>query len=106
VQILFDQGVPAPLRRHLNEHRITTASELRWATLTDRELLDRAEASGFDLLITTDRNLMHQQVLAGRDLAILVLSTTSWPRLRQEATAVAQAVDTMSAGDYREIQIP
>jgi len=104
VQILFDQGVPAPLRRHLTDHTIKTASELSRATLTDRELLDRAEADGFDLLITTDRNRKHQQVLSGRRLAILVLSTTSWPRLRQQATAVARAVDTMSAGDYRELE--
>ncbi len=106
MQILFDQGVPAPLRRHLTDHTIKTASELRWATLTDRDLLDRAEVSGFDLFITTDRSLMHQQVLSGRHLAILVLSTTSWPRIRQQVTAVAQAVDAIAIGGYRELQIP
>jgi hypothetical protein len=103
---LFDQGVPAPLRRHLPDHRVETAYELGWATLTDRQLLDRAEADGFHLLITTDRNLKHQQVLSGRDLATLVLSTTSWPRIRQHARAVAQAADLMTAGDYRELAIP
>jgi hypothetical protein len=102
---LFDQGVPVPLRRHLADHSIKTAAELRWATLTDRELRDRAQAVGFDLLITTDRNLKHQQVLTGRHLAILVLSTTSWPRIRQRATDIAQAVDAMSAGDYQDLQI-
>jgi len=105
VRILFDQGVPVPLRHHLADHSVKTAAELRWATLSDRELLDRAEADGFDLLITTDRNLKHQQVLTGRRLAILVLSTTSWPRIRQRATDVAQAVDAMSAGEYQDLQI-
>lgn len=105
VRILFDQGVPAPLRRHLTDHAVETASELGWATLTDREMLDQAEASGIDLFITTDRNLKHQQVLAGRALAILVLSTTSWPRIRQQAMAVAQAVDAMATGAYREFEI-
>jgi len=105
VRVLFDQGVPVPLRRHLADHAVKTAAELTWATLSDRELLDRAEADGFDLLITTDRNLKHQQVLTGRRLAILVLSTTSWPRIRQRATDVAQAVDAMSAGDYQDLRI-
>lgn len=105
MKILFDQGVPAPLRHHLIDHAVSTASQLGWATLTDRELLDRAEASGFDLLITTDRNLKHQQTLEGRALSILVLSTTSWPRIRPRATAVGQAVATMESGDYRELQI-
>jgi hypothetical protein len=71
VRILFDQGVPAPLRRHLTKHAVETASERRWGTLTDREMLDQAEANGIDLLVTTDRNLKHQQVLVGRELAIL-----------------------------------
>jgi predicted nuclease of predicted toxin-antitoxin system len=87
VRILFDQGVPAPLRRHLTKHAVETASERGWGTLTDREMLDQAEANGIDLLVTTDRNLKHQQVLVGRELPILVLSTTSWPRIRQRAPA-------------------
>jgi len=105
VRILFDQGVPVPRRRHLADHSVETAAELRWAALSDRQLLGRAEADRFDLLITTDRNLKHQQVLTGRRLAILVLSTTSWPRIRRRATDVAQAVDALSAGDYQDLQI-
>lgn len=105
MRILFDQGTPVPLRAFLTGHPVETCSERGWSTLTDRELLDRAEAAGFDLFITTDRHLKHQQVLLGRRLAILVLSTTSWPRIRQRTAAVAQAVDTMSGGDYRELQI-
>jgi predicted nuclease of predicted toxin-antitoxin system len=105
LRILFDQGVPAPLRRHLAGHAVETASELGWATLTDREMLDQAEASGIDLFITTDRNVKHQQALVGRALAILVLSTTSWPRIRQRAMAVAQAVNATETGTYRELEI-
>ena len=86
MRILFDQGVPAPLRRHLINQDVETASERGWASLTDRELLDRAESYGFDLLITTDRNLKHQQDLSSRQLAILVLCITSWPRVRKRTT--------------------
>jgi hypothetical protein len=50
VRILFDQGVPAPLRRHIDDHSIETAAELGWATLTDRELLDRAEAKALQAM--------------------------------------------------------
>lgn len=103
--ILFDQGVPAPLRRHLEDHTVKTASEQGWATLEDRELLDRAEANGFDLLITTDRNLRHQQGLAGRRLSILVLSTTSWPRIRPRAAEVAETVAAIVPGEYREVRL-
>jgi hypothetical protein len=104
-RILFDQCVPAPLRRLLGDHPVESASERGWATLRDQELLDCAEASGFGRFITSDRNLKYQQALSGRSIAILVLSTTSWPRIRQCVADVVQAVDDISAGDFRELRI-
>jgi hypothetical protein len=47
-------------------------------------------ASGFDLLVTTDKNLRYQQNLSGRSLAILVLWTTSWPQLRIRSALIAK----------------
>ena len=57
MKILFDQGTPAPLRRHLAGHLVDTAFERGWSGLTNRDLLDRAEEDGYQLLITTDQNL-------------------------------------------------
>jgi hypothetical protein len=76
VRILFDQGTPVPLRSLLVAHDVSTAFELGWSTLSNGELLTVAEGQ-FDMLITTDRHLRHQQDLSGRRLAILVLATTS-----------------------------
>ncbi|MGA9475967.1 MAG: hypothetical protein WBV36_26105 [Terriglobales bacterium] len=42
-----------------------TAAQQGWDTLKDGELLAAAEAEGFDLLLTTDKNIRHQQNLAG-----------------------------------------
>jgi hypothetical protein len=77
VNILFDQGTPAPLRRSLAPHTISTAYEMGWSNLENGDLLGNAERT-FDLLITTDQNLRYQQELGGRRLAILVLPTTNW----------------------------
>ena len=82
MRILLDQGTPAPLRTALVGHQVSTAHELGWAALSNGELLAAAE-DDFDVLVTTDRNLRHQQNLTGRRLSILVLPTTSWPRLRE-----------------------
>ena len=76
MRVLFDQGTPVPLRQHLTGHQVETAFELGWSRLSNGELLAAAE-SRFDVLVTTDRNLRHQQSLAGRKLAVLVLPTTS-----------------------------
>jgi hypothetical protein len=51
--------------------------------VTNGDLIRLAEQEGYELLITTDTNLRYQQNLKKRNLAILELSTTSWPRIRQ-----------------------
>jgi hypothetical protein len=82
VRVLFDQGTPVPLRQVLVGHDVSTAYECGWSTLKNGELLAAAETQGFDVLVTTDKNLRYQQNLASRSIAILVLGTTSWPRIR------------------------
>ena len=56
MRILFDQGTPVPLRRHLIRHVVDTAFERGWSALHNGELLDVAEQEGYNLLITTDQN--------------------------------------------------
>ena len=55
MKILFDQGTPAPLRRHLAGHSVDTAYERGWSDLPNGDLLDSAELDGYELLITTDQ---------------------------------------------------
>ena len=104
MRILFDQGVPAPLRDHLPGHEIRTAFELGWSALRNGELLARAEAR-FEALITTDRNLKSQQNLSGLKIAILVLPTTSWPRLQRMLGEIASAVDSLKQAEHRELPL-
>ena len=81
MRILFDHGTPAPLRRALVGHSVATAYEMAWSQLDNGALLKAADAQ-FNLLVTTDQNLRHQHNLAGYRLAILILPTTSWPKIR------------------------
>ena len=103
MKILFDQGTPVPLRRQLAGHMIDTVYEQGWATLTNGRLLAIAEEAGYDLLITTDQNLRYQQNLQGRRLAILVLGSTSWPRLRERVDTIQAAIDISTPGAYQEL---
>jgi hypothetical protein len=106
VRVLFDQGTPVPLRHHLSHHSIRTAFELGWSALKNGELLAHAEAEGFEALVTTDRNLKYQQNLTDRRIAIIVLSTTSWPRIRANVSLVLRAIDLAVPGGCSEVQIP
>jgi len=72
--------------------------------LSNGDLLNAAENASFDLFITTDQNLRYQQNITGRRLAILVLPTTRWPVIEQHVTEVAAAVDSIQAGQFRELK--
>jgi len=106
MRILFDQGTPVPLRRFLTDHGVATAYERGWSCLTNGDLISLAEQEEFDLLITTDTNLRYQQNLQGRSLAILVLTTTSWPRIRQATERIVAAITQIETGGYQELMIP
>jgi predicted nuclease of predicted toxin-antitoxin system len=106
VRVLFDQGTPAPLRHHLAGHDITTAYELGWGNLKNGDLLQQAEAQGFEVLVTTDQNLQYQQNLASRKITVIVLSTTSWPRIQKVLPRVVDAINNVQANSYVEVLIP
>jgi predicted nuclease of predicted toxin-antitoxin system len=105
MRILFDQGTPAPLREFLQEHEVQTLFELGCSEYSNGELLALAEQS-FDLLVTTDQQLKYQQKLAGRNLRIAVLMTTSWPRIRSHIDSVVARINQIPAGEYHEITFP
>jgi hypothetical protein len=105
MKILFDQGTPVPLRRALPADSVTTVYEQGWSTLQNGQLLAIAEQAGFDVFITTDQNLKYQQQLTGRRLAILVLGSTSWPRIKPHSDAIRQVVEQLASGAYHEFPI-
>ena len=105
MKILFDQGTPVPLRRFLVNHEVRTAYNEGWSKLENGDLLLAAENSEFQILVTTDQNLRYQQNLAKRKIAIVVLLSTSWPKIRDRTDVIESAIDEIDAGGYVEISI-
>jgi hypothetical protein len=64
MRILFDHGTPAPLQSFLTDHTVLEAKTQGWDTFKNGDLLTAAEAAGFDVLVTTDKNLRYQQNLS------------------------------------------
>jgi hypothetical protein len=104
--ILFDNGVPAPLRHSLKGHTVVEAIERGWASLVNGELLEVAEAEGFEVLLTTDKNIRYQQNLTTRQIAFVVLGNSQWPVVRRYVERVVIAVDAATPGSYTEVDIP
>jgi hypothetical protein len=73
MRVLFDHGTPSGIARSLAGHEVTEAIERGWDRISNGELLTTAEAAGFELLLTTDKNIRYQQNLKDRKIAIVVL---------------------------------
>ncbi len=104
--ILFDHGMPAPLASFLGNHTVRKAKDLGWDTLGNGELLAAAENAGFEMLLTTDKNIRYQQNLAARKIAVVLLGNAQWPVLRLHVDRVVAAVNTARPGTYVEVKIP
>ena len=106
MKIFFDNNVPAPLRRDLPSHQISTAWEMGWSSIVNGTLLRIVEAGGFDVMVTGDKNVRHQQNLAGRRVSLVVLGTTRWKILRHHTAPVVAAVNRATPGSFEELPDP
>ena len=104
--VLFDHSVPAPLRYALEAHVVVEAVDRGWEALGNRALLDTAEAAGFDIFLTADKNIRYQQNLAGRKIAIVVLGNAQWPVLRRHVDKVVAVLSAVAPGSCIEVEIP
>ncbi|MEI6781407.1 MAG: hypothetical protein WCQ21_10860 [Verrucomicrobiota bacterium] len=64
MRILLDECVPLQVRRALPDHEVATTQGIGWRGISNGELLDAAEQSGFEVLIVADKNLRYQQNLS------------------------------------------
>lgn len=95
-----------PLRKHLIDHAtVDTSYERGWSDLKNGDLLHIAEKEGYDVLMTTDQNLRYQQNLSERQLAIIVLLSTSWPRIQSHIAQIQQTISQVRPNDYIEIAL-
>jgi len=85
--VLFDNGTPRTLVRYfISCHTVTEAHARGWEEFGNSELLTATKAAGFEVLVTTDRNLRYQQNLASRKIAIVVLGQGHWSIIKRHIT--------------------
>jgi hypothetical protein len=106
MRILFDHGTPAPLAPFLEGHTITKAKDVGWERLENGELLKAAEQAGFEILLTTDKNIASQQNLKSRTVAVVVLGNSQWRLVQRCVRKISAAVNAATPGSYTEVDIP
>ena len=106
MRILFDQGTPSGIARALTGHKVTEAVDCGWDRISNGALISLAESAGFELLLTTDKNLRYQQNLKDRRIAVVVLGNSTWRFVRPHLALVAAAVNAATPGSFAEVPIP
>jgi hypothetical protein len=106
VKVLMDVCTPVQVAGALAGHEVHTAARMGWRELENGQLLDAAEASGFDLLIICDKNMRYQQNFGRRKLAILELWTNHRPTLERHYPLIAANAEAARAGEYRIVDAP
>ena len=110
MRVLLDECVDWRLLRDLHRHGVQTVKQLGWEHLHDGDLLRQA-SSEFDVLITVDKALPHQQNIASIDIAVIVLRgrSTRLADLRELVDRVRDALASVRPHDvivinWRDLQ--
>jgi predicted nuclease of predicted toxin-antitoxin system len=78
MRILLDECLPKDLAGEIPGHAVTTVQQAGWTSIKNGKLLRLIAASGkFDVFLTVDKNLPHQQKIEGLPFAVVVLRTRS-----------------------------
>ncbi len=83
-----------------------TLAEKGWSDKTNGELLILAEREGYEILVTTDQSLRHQQNLKGRRVGIVVLLSANWPEVRRRTREIGQAISAVRPREVVEVPVP
>jgi hypothetical protein len=106
MKVLFDNGTPRPIAACLAGHHVTRARQIGWEELENGELIEQAERAGYDVLVSTDKNIRYQQNLTGRQIALVILGNSQWPVVQLYLDRIAAAVNASTPGSYAEVEIP
>jgi hypothetical protein len=104
--ILLDQGTPRGIARSLAGHTVKQARVMGWDALENGELLAAAEKAGFDVFLTTEKNIEYQLNLGNRKIAIVALGKARWSLIRPRIAEILAAVNAARPGSFTMVKIP
>src|SRR6266851_2455477 len=106
MKILIDECVPIGLSEALRGrgYECDTVRGAGYGSKKNGELLELAEGK-WDVLLTIDKNIRHQQNVSGRRIGILILRAKSnrLPDILQHLPACIAALKTIQPGDIVEV---
>ncbi len=74
MKLLLDENLPKRLKQDFSDHEVCTVRDMEWNGIKNGQLLILMVENGFEVLLTFDKNLQHQQNFKKYTLSVLVLS--------------------------------
>ena len=102
MKIIIDECVPSIVKRGLPERQIVSVQEMGWSGIKNGELLKLVVAE-FDVFITSDKNLRHQQNLTTLAISIILLPSNQVPVIKAMLPNIDQALSTITQQQFVEL---
>nr|VFJ67521.1 MAG: hypothetical protein BECKDK2373C_GA0170839_11663 [Candidatus Kentron sp. DK] len=100
MRVLLDECLPKRLKIDLKEgHEVSTVQEMGWKSIVNGELLRRANKAGFDVFLTADKSIPHQQNLGLLRLSVIVMPTNQKDRVRESVPALLELLGRIRPGE-------
>jgi predicted nuclease of predicted toxin-antitoxin system len=104
MKVLLDENLPHRLRHEFPSHKVMTVAYMGWAGVMNGELLNLAEANGFAVLLTGDRNIAFQQNFTNRIIALVSLTALDWEIIQPHLPEIRAAVDKALPGSFQLVE--
>jgi hypothetical protein len=104
VKVLLDEMLPAGVAGLLPDHEVTTVQRAGFGGLTNGALLRKAAASGYEVLLTADRNLPAQQNIVASGIAVVLVRGSRMSEVAGQAAQIQFAIAGAQPGTV--IRIP
>ena len=98
MRVLLDEMLPIGVAGLLPDHTVTSVKAAGYAGLKNGELIRRATADRYDVLVTADRNMPSQQTIRASGIAIVLVPGNRVSDIQPKAAAIQSAVMTARPG--------
>lgn len=105
MKVLLDEGVPRVIQKHLTNFSVLTVEDQGWRGVHNGELLSLMSPE-FQVLVTTDKNISHQQNFAKHGISLIVLPSNKIPDVVALLNVIEEKISGVKAGEVVEIELP
>ena len=108
MKLLLDECLPEELKDFIPAHEVFSVTEMNWRGVKNGELMRRAAESKFDIFLTADKNIRHQQNLSQFRVGVVAIEVpdTRIVFLRQLLPQIREAIAAVKPGELIIIERP